>query len=294
MNPPDEQTNLPREQQTDKDLDQLLEQYSDSLAGKVWRGCAARDSTARQGKSNNKALDTGHPLLNQQLHTGGWPLETTTELGLSQPGVGELRLLVPALRALMQRQTSQQNIIWVAPPFLPFAPALLKEQIDVSKLVVVQCNSMQDTLWTAEQALLSECCAAVLSWTGNYNLSTRELRRLQLAAERSNSWNVLFRHSDCLKQSSAAGLRIHLKSNAYSKLELNILKQPHGWGGQKCTLSLHPHYENWQRLPVGLLPHHNRHQTPVIAQQLNSLANSDHQQATVTLLAPVAALQTVH
>lgn len=275
-------------QQKDQQIDQLLEQYSDSLAGKVWRAGAQH----KQAKA--KVLDTGHPQLNEQLHQGGWPLATTTELGLSQAGIGELRLLTPALRELMRGEHTQQNILCIAPPLLPFAPALIKEGIDINKLIVVQTNSMQDTLWATEQALLAGCCAAVLSWTGSYNLSPRELRRLQLAAGQSNTWNVLLRHSDCLKQASASGLRLHLKSNTYSKLDIHILKQPQGWGGQHCSLSLHPHYENWQRLPVSLLPHHNQAQTPAIAEQLNSLSNSDHCQASVTLLTAVSALQTVH
>lgn len=278
----------------DHELEQLLEQYSDSLAGKVWRGAQACSSSRSSAYQSNKVLDSGHPLLNQQLHSGGWPLDTTTELGLSQAGIGELRLLIPALRELMQRQHAQQYVLCIAPPFLPFGPALLKEDIDISKLVVVHTSSVQDTLWAAEQALLAECCAAVLSWTGSYNLGIRELRRLQLAAERSNGWNILLRHSDCLQQASASGLRLHLKSNSYSKLDVHILKQPQGWGGQQCTLSLHPHYENWQRLPAGLLPQHNQAQIPAIAQPLNSLNNSDHRHASVTLLSSLSALQSVH
>ena len=165
-----------------------------------------------------------------------------------------------ALRELQKNQ--HQNIIWVAPPFLPFAPALSREQIDVRRLTIVQTNNIQDSLWAAEQALLSECCSAVLLWTGNYNLSTRELRRLHLAAQKSKTWNVLLRHSDCLKQASAASLRLHLQTNSFSQLNIHVVKQPQGWAGQRCTLSLQPHYENWQRLNTSLLPQGNRAQTP--------------------------------
>lgn len=270
------------------EIEQLLEQHNQSLAGKIWRGSQPRTSKKQQ------KLDTGHKELNRALHSKGWPLDTITELGLATPGIGELRLLIPALRELMQRQHGQQNIVWIAPPFLPFAPSLSKEQIDVSKLTVVQTHNIHDTLWATEQALLSECCAAVLSWTGTYNLSTHQLRRLQLAAEQGSTWHVLFRHNDCLKQSSTAGLRIHLAANDHSKLDLHVLKQPQGWGGQRCTLSLHPHYENWQRLPVNLLPHQNQAQTPILAEQINTLSGSDHKQASVTVLSSVSALKTVH
>ena len=313
-----------------KNIQKLLDE---SLAGRVWRGSSktAANTTANTPNRRNSIISTGYQTLDQQLHDGGWPLETTTELGLSQSGIGELRLLMPALKELQirQKQAAQAaNIIWIAPPFLPFAPALIKQHLDISQLSIVQTNNIQDTLWATEQALLAECCVAVLSWTGNYNLGIRELRRLQLAAEKSNTWNVLFRHSDCLKQSSSCGLRLHLKSNAYSQLDINILKQPQGWGGQHCSLSLQPHYENWQRLPAHLLPHQNQNQyqkkvaqkqatqTPEIAlskaeialsqaetalsqisaktEQINDSSNTDQRTASVTVLSSLAKLQTVH
>lgn len=308
----------------DKCIERLIDE---SLAGKIWRG-----STGKKTKTANKSkvISTGYQTLDKQLHDGGWPLETTTEFGLSQSGIGELRLLMPALKELQTRQNElaqAANIIWIAPPFLPFAPALIKQHIDIQQLSIVQTNSMQDTLWATEQALLAECCVAVLSWTGRYNLGVRELRRLQLAAEKSNTWNVLFRHSDCLKQSSSCGLRLHLKSNTYSQLEINILKQPQGWGGQHCTLSLQPHYENWQRLPAHLLPHQQQHQyehqpsdqalplhqhqgstqtleqtlnkkalgqTSARSEQINDASNTDQRKASVTVLSSLASLQTVH
>ncbi len=254
-------------------------------SGKLWRG--TRTTKTRRAAT----LDTGFTALNQQLHGQGWPTDSITELGLAEAGLGELRLLMPALRALQQRDP-QQNIIWIAPPFLPFAPALEKAQINVNKLTILQLNNIADILWSAEQSLLADCCAAVFCWTGNYNLSTRELRRLQLAAEKTNTWHVLFRHSDCLKQSSAAGLRVHLQSDSFSRLKLHILKQPSGWGGQQCTLSLPPHYENWQRLPAHLLPQKNAVQAPRLPAQLETQHQS-WQQASVTVLASLSALPNV-
>ena len=103
---------------------------------------------------------------------------------------------------------------------------------------------------------MANCCAAVISWFGEHKINHHELRRLQLASEKTSTWNVLFRHNSCLEQSSAAGLRIHLTSTAYSKLQLDIIKQPNGWGGQRCIVSLAPHYENWQCIPSALLPVH--------------------------------------
>ncbi len=262
------------------------------LSNKIWRG------TSKQAKSNtNKVLNTGYKTLNEQLHSKGWPVSATTELGLSQPGIGELRLLLPALRQLQEASlcsTNPHNIIWVAPPFLPYAPELIKEHLDIAKLTVVQTKTMQDTLWATEQALLSESCAAVFTWTGSYNLSTRELRRLQLAAEKAKCWHVLLRHSDCMKQASTSGLRLHLQANLHGTMDVHILKQPNGWGGQRCTLSLYPHYEKWQRLPVHLLPHHNKAHTRILPERIETLNNQNHEQASVTVLSPLSVLKTVH
>jgi len=226
-----------------------------------------------RSRRQTNALDTGYPKLNQLLHGQGWPLHTSNEFGLSDFGIGELRLLLPGLRQLC-KQHSQANILWIAPPFLPFAPALIKEQINVGKLSVVQTNSIDETLWATEQALLADCCAAVFSWTGKHNLSMRQLRRLQLATQKTKAWNVIFRHSDCLQQVSPSGLRLQLQSNACSQLEAHITKQPYGWAGQRCTLSMPPHYESWQRLPAHLWTHHNSflHGLPLQSLSLQSLS----------------------
>ncbi|RBP48619.1 translesion DNA synthesis-associated protein ImuA [Arenicella xantha] len=280
--------NPPANKLTDSQKADTLNKIGADSSVNIWRG------SNRPQQQRKKTISTGFTELDQQLHIGGWPLGITSELGISQHGIGELRLLIPALRALQQRSHEAQHIILVAPPFLPFAPSFIKEQIDVSQLTIVQTSNIQDTLWASEQCLLSKCCAAVLCWSGNYNLTTRELRRLQLAAEKSGSWNVLLRHSDCLSQSSASGLRIQLQSDSYSKLTLHIVKQPAGWAGQRLTLSLSPHYENWQRLPVGLLPHHNQTQVPIVPERIETPNQHLHQQASVTVLAPLSSLPTVH
>jgi protein ImuA len=284
-------TRAPQNHTENKTLEKILQQH-DSLRNKVWSGLHPQGSGK---KSQQKTLATGYSKLDEALQNGGWPLTTTTELCFSQPGIGELRLLMPAL-AELQKSTLQKSIVWLAPPFLPFAPALAREKIDAAQLTIVQTNSMQDTLWAAEQLLLAECCAAVFTWTGNYNLSVRELRRLQLAAEKSNTWNVLFRHSDCLKQPSVSGLRLHLKSNSYSQLDVHILKQSQSWGGQHCTLSLRPHYENWQRLPAHLLPQKNsdRQYAAFQSESINDLSSTDHKQASVTVLASFGSIRLVH
>lgn len=280
-----------------EELDKLIALYGDSLEGKVWRGSHSK------GDSRNKrqSIDTGYKSINKQLYSQGWPLGTTTEFGIQQYGIGELRLLMPAFRKI-QKSGQQKHIILIAPPYLPFAPALAKEGVNLSFLTVIQTRTLKDSLWAAEQSLLANCCAAVVCWTGAQKINNHDLRRLQLVSEKTQTWNVLFRHSRCLEESSASGLRIQLNCDSYGKLELSILKQPQSWGGQKCTVSLEPHYENWQRLPVNLLPVH----TPVHSEskklkphslRVKEDRNVSHPRAwhsTVTIITPLSALRTVH
>jgi len=213
-------------------------------------------------KRSYQSLGTGHLELNSLLKTdetvdeknGGWPLGTTTEIGLTEPGIGELRLFIPALQALIKKSPTQPNIVLINPPYVPYGPALQKAQINPDYLTIINTNNKADILWAAEQTLSAKCCAAVLTWTNAHTLNPKEARRLQLATEKSGTLHVLFRHKRCLEQSSPFRLRINLEPHTDSKLELNIIKQPLTWGGQQCVLSLAPHYEHWQRIHVAALP----------------------------------------
>ena len=195
--------------------------------------------------------------LNALLSDKGWPLGITTEIGLSQPGIGEMRLLLPALKTLQQKPCSAGHIVWIAPPFTPLSSSLHKEGLDLSLLTIVDTKKIEDTIWAAEQVLLSNSCAAVFVWTGKHYLNNKILRRLQLAVEKSNCWSLILRHQDCLQQPSVSYLRLSLQTTVLGQLQVDILKQPHSWANQRCILSLSPHYERWQRLPANLLPHQN-------------------------------------
>ena len=47
---------------------------------------------------------TGFPVLDRQLPGGGWPVDGIAELLYDHQGIGELRLLVPALAYLSREQ----------------------------------------------------------------------------------------------------------------------------------------------------------------------------------------------
>jgi len=182
------------------------------------------------GENLNQTLSTGFPELDQAL-PGGWPMGVLTELLVDLCGIGELQLLLPALIALHghpadrnvnPRPETGKPIIWVAPPYIPYAPALVREGIDVSRLIVVHCHRQNDVLWAMEQALRSGSCAAVLAWSEESD--ERLLRRLQLAVEKGAGWAVLFRPSRFKKQRSPAALRIHLLAASPSRISMDIFK----------------------------------------------------------------------
>jgi len=106
-------------------LDELLRHPS------VW--CAAGT------RNGPKTLPTGFGRLDERLPGGGWPLDTLIELLLPAPGVGELELLVPAMRAFGHAGSgSRRWIAWLAPPYLPYAPALASAGLDPGRMLVVR------------------------------------------------------------------------------------------------------------------------------------------------------------
>ncbi len=189
----------------------------------IWQ--AARRSSAQP------SLATGYERLNRQLHLGGWPLASSTELLSSEHGIGELQILLPALNQLAK----QGWIALIAPPYVPYAPALQKSGINLKQLLIVQSRNAADALWANEQLLRCGHFSAVLSWFGNANIRYAQLRKLQIAAQEGQSWAVQFRPAQLAAQSSPASLRIMLQAKP-RHVGLHILKQPGGWAGQQLVL----------------------------------------------------------
>src|SRR3982074_3606075 len=112
----------------------------------IWRG----DSLSRAG---TPTVSCGFPGLDAELPGGGGLAGALTEILPAHEGIGELRLLGPALAGLSQRGL---RLAWIAPPHLPYAPALAAAGIELANLVVVRAASPKETLWAAEPALASK------------------------------------------------------------------------------------------------------------------------------------------
>ena len=173
-----------------KELNELLRHQA------IWRG-GARAEVA------GSFLATGWPVLDSQLPGSGWPQGALTELLTDTNGCGEVSLLMPALAALSQRQ---HWLAWVNTPWIPFPPVLAARGLDLRHLLTIKPKDASEAFWAAEQLLTAKELGAVLLWSDRAD--ERRLRRLQLAAEGTQSCVFVFRPAAHAKYSSPAALRM--------------------------------------------------------------------------------------
>ena len=187
-------------------------------------------------------LASGFAALDAILPGGGWPTRGLTEILAAGSGIGALRLVLPALARLSREG---RWIIWVAPPHIPYSPALSGHGLDLTRVLVVdfpddERNAAAQSLWAYEQALRFDACGAALLWVDR--LPQLRRRRLQLAAESGATWGLLFRPAACAAQASPAPLRLELQAldtaSAPAALQVRLHKARGRHAGQCCRLEL--------------------------------------------------------
>ena len=175
-----------------------------------------------QGAAAAVVKATGFAALDAELPGGGWPATGLTELLIEAPGSGELRLLAPLLAG-----SRAGSVLCVAPPFMPYAPALYALRLSLEGLLLVRPETLADAAWAAEQGLRSGACAAVLWWQGQARAPAAALatalRRLHLAA--GNCPLFAFRPTTARAQSSPAPLRLVLEPTAQTQLTVTVFKR---------------------------------------------------------------------
>jgi hypothetical protein len=202
-----------------RDGDALAEILADA---RVWKLKDASAATARP------VWSTGSSSLDARLPGGGWPTASLIEVLLEDTGLGEVQLFLPALVACQGRAESPW-LIWIAPPYEPYAPALAQQGIQLNRLLVVRPPSATEGLWAAEQALSSGVCAAVFLWLKGTD--DRWLRRLKLAAEAGGALGVLFRPERHRYESSPATLRLVVSKGETEAPHIDLLKVQGGRPG---------------------------------------------------------------
>jgi cell division inhibitor SulA len=202
------------------DLENLLSH------SKIWRG--------HPDPANCSTLPTGYASLDKVLPGGGWPEASLIEILVEHHGTGELQLLLPLLEHLSQKDENRQGtrgwLCWIAPPYIPNAPALMAEGVDVSRVLLVHARDDREAFWAMDQAMRSGGCELVLAWAGQ--AKGQQLRRLQLAAEEGNTTGILFRPLSAIGESSAASLRLKLSTGKEGRID--IIKNR---GGRPASLS---------------------------------------------------------
>jgi len=182
------------------------------LAGtsQLWRG--------REPNRSQRALATGHKLLDARLPGGGWPVGAVTELITGQPGLGEFSLLFPALSQL---SGNGHWLILIDPPWIPYPAALHGHGLALERLLLIRTGNRRESLWACEQALHGSQGGAVLAWPEQAGFA--RLRRLQLAAEAGAKLAFLFQPQQALDAASPAALRLYLQSDE-AGTRIDILK----------------------------------------------------------------------
>jgi protein ImuA len=180
----------------------------------------------------SRTLDTGYAALSAELPGGGWPVGALVDLLVRQPGVGEMRLLQPALAQLGKR-----SIALVQPPHLPNAPGLGYIGLPLAQVLLVNARKPADALWSAEQILRAGSCGALLFWARQVQPSS--LRRLHLAAQSSETLFVMIRPLATAQDASPALLRLALHPGG-DGLSVGIVKRRGPLRAEPVSIPLQP------------------------------------------------------
>jgi protein ImuA len=158
-------------------------------------------------RATTRCVDTGYAALTTRLPGGGWPTAALTELLLQQHGIGEIRLLGPALA-----KVSERRVVLLDPPHAPQALALAALGLAPEHVIWLRSSSTAEWLWAAEQVLRSGSCGALVLW--QTHLRAENVRRLHLVAQHGETLCFLLRPLAAALDASAAPLRLSLRPAA--------------------------------------------------------------------------------
>lgn len=193
----------------------VAQQAAEAALRHVWRA-------SELSRGRTLSMSTGHAPLDAELPDSGWPQSTLVELLLQQSGIGEMHLLRPALAAMSKRR----RVALIQPPYLPNSAACKFLGMECPNLIWVRAATTADALWSTEQILRNGSCGAVLLW--QTNTRSEALRRLNLAAQTTDTTFWLLRPMSAAADASPAPLRIALRPAA-GGISVEIIKRrgPH-------------------------------------------------------------------
>ncbi|MEK9711729.1 MAG: translesion DNA synthesis-associated protein ImuA [Thalassolituus sp.] len=203
------------------------------LRGQVWRG----DQIPELSRAT--VLDTGHPELNRELPAQGWRAGQVCEIYSQSAGCGEVSLLLPALAKLSQQE---RWIMLIAPPAIPYAPALSMAGINTRHLLMVHPANHKEALWCIEEGLRSGQCSAVLGWLNA--IDNTSVRRIQLACEEQQNYCWLWPGQNAGHKASAAPLRMNVRRHSAREAAVQFIKRRGSWPSNEFLLPLWPVQHN--------------------------------------------------
>ncbi len=170
---------------------------------------------------DSRFISTGFPELDDALPRGGWSRSGLVGIHVPREGAGELSVLLPALA---QVSNEERKIVFVAPPYLPYAPSLAQAGVALSRYMLVKVQSLECRLWAVEQALRSGDCGAVVFWT--QGMEKHHLQRLHLAALEGGAIGFAFDHHDFdAAKTGSIPLCLAMRPCQGAKVQVEILNQ---------------------------------------------------------------------
>jgi len=172
--------------------------------------------------SRATTMTSGHSALDLELPNGGWPRSSLVELLVQQNGIGEMQLLKPMLASLSQKQ----RVAFIQPPYKPHVMTCRAWNLNERNMLWLRPQSSADALWCTEQFLKNGSFGAVILWQSN--VRPEALRRLNLAAQSTDTWFWLVRPMVAAADASPSPLRIALRP-ALGGITVDIIKRrgPH-------------------------------------------------------------------
>lgn len=241
-----------------KIIDALLEHPA------LWQAAHCSGTSPTANTLSPAIVSSGFKGLDKLLSRGGWPLGQLIECLGPQPCHGELDLFFPAIRKRLAA-VNNAPVILIAPPYTPYLEGWQQYIEPSTPLWCVSTNTFDERLWAAEQILNSNSASVVILWLhpetkkrSAHTVKVAQLRRLQLAARRSDSLVIVMRNKQAQQQPSPAPLRIALHPSAAARqtvLSVNIIKQAGKWGGQCINIPWHSRLQH-PPLPIEQWPVH--------------------------------------
>jgi protein ImuA len=199
--------------------------HAEEIHPSLWRA-------SQLARGRGRVVETGYPALSAELPGGGWPVGALVDLLVQQAGVGELRLLRPALGVVGNRP-----VAFVQPPHQLDGLGLSYIGLPIGQVLCVKARKTADALWSAEQILRAGSCSALIFWAQYAQASS--LRRLHLAAQSAQTLFVMVRPLAAAQDPSPALLRLALRPSAEG-LTVDIVKRRGPSRAEPLSIALQP------------------------------------------------------